>query len=413
MGPDVERVSMARRALTLVSVLLFLGCADAPGARAPGAHDAAAPEADGGAAPCGGECADGFCDEASGACVECVTDDDCDADSPLCIESSCASCAPGDTTCGEPEPPPEPDPDPDPTPPPPPPPDPEPPAPEPAPEPPAGASPFRIRFATYNVRTSNLDNSAWRDSHVGWDANDRARMERVADEIVDQRLTVVAAQEIRGVERDAVLARLREHGQAWGWTTYQQPGLDDTAVLFLRSEWRKVRETHFLIPLQGDLRDRYQVGVLLEHRATGRAVWFYSVHFAAGGDSGAAARLEAARRTVRSIRERAIDGGRPFVLGGDFNAVASGPVGDVFRATDFMRYARNAADSRVNDGCKTFNGNAGWEGRQQCPGGEAPHIDHVWVSRSDMRVETHRVTATVRTSRASDHNPLTVVIERR
>jgi len=110
----------------------------------------------------------------------------------------------------------------------------------------------------------------------------------------------------------------------------------------------------------------------------------------AGGDAGANERAEAARATVRSIREHAIGSDRPFVLGGDFNALASSPVGDIFRAADFMRYARNAADRRQNDGCKTFNGDAGSAGRQQCPLGAAPQIDHL----------VHRVTATECTSRA-------------
>jgi len=88
--------------------------------------------------------------------------------------------------------------------------------PEPAPEP-DRPEPLRIRFATYNVRTSNLNNAAWGDRHVGWDANDGARMERIADEIADQELTVVAAQEMRGNERNAVLARLRDrHDQRSG-----------------------------------------------------------------------------------------------------------------------------------------------------------------------------------------------------
>ena len=410
---------MTRRALTLLPLLVLLGCgashdgdpADS-GAPAEASDGGAEPDPmpDAGGAPCGGECLDGVCDEASGACVECATDDDCAGETPTCVENQCVSCEPGEMECGEPQP----DPDPDPTPPPPPPPDPEPPAPEPDPEPPTGARPFHIRFATYNVRTSNLNNAAWRDSHVGWDSNDAARMQRVADEIAGQSLTVVAAQEMRANERNAVLSRLRsEHGQDWGHTSARQPALDDTAVLFLRSVWRKVRETHFLIPLQGDLRDRYQVGVLLQHRATGRAVWFYSVHFAAGGAAGADERAEAARRTVTSIRERAIATDRPFVLGGDFNATSGSRVGDIFRASGFMKYTRNAADRRINDGCRTFNGLAGWEGRQQCPGGTAAHIDQVWVSRAGMQVETYRVTATRRTSRASDHNPLTTILERR
>ncbi len=420
---------MSLRTSLLPCLLLSLGCGGADlaplpldGARAPSdGGDAAGDEggadegeADEGGPACDGfACLDGVCDEATGACVGCLSDDDCAEDAPTCAEGTCVACAEGDASCGEPPPPaPEPDTEPDTTPPPPPEPDDEPAAPEPRPEPREGERPFRIRFATYNVRTSNLDNAAWRDFHEGWDAKDRERMERVADEILDQELTVVAAQEMRGVERDAVLARLRARGQSWGHTSTNQPALDDTAVLFLRSEWRKVRETYFLIPMQGDLRDRYQVGVLLEHRRTGRAVWFYSVHFAAGGDSGANERAEAARRTVRSLRERAVEGGRPFVLGGDFNAAASGPVGDIFRASGFMKYTRNAADRKVNDGCKSFNGNAGWEGHQQCPGGAASHIDHVWVSDRGMRVETYRVTATARTSRASDHNPLTTVLFR-
>ncbi len=401
---------MARITLTLLSVLLWLGCADSRLGPQP---DGGAPLGDGGAPepsdePCDGLCDEDVCHEPSGACVACVEDTDCASDA-LCIEGACVDC--GDDGCAEL--PPEPDPDPDPTPPPPPPPDDEPPAPDPGPEP-SRPEPFRIRFATYNVRTANLNNSAWGDHHVGWDSNDRARMERVADEIAAQELTVVAAQEMRNNERDAVLARLRErHGERWGFTSRRQPNLDDTVVLYSRAVWQPVRETHFIIPLQGDLRDRYQVGVLLRHRETGRVVWFYSVHFAAGGADGANERAEAARRTVRSIRENAIAHDRAFVLGGDFNAEASGPVGAIFRDAGFMRYARNAVERPQNDGCKTFNGLAGTAGRQQCPGGTASHIDHVWTSRPGMEVLVHRVVATERTSRASDHNPIVVAIQRR
>ena len=97
---------------------------------------------------------------------------------------------------------------------------------------------------------------------------------------------------------------------------------------------------------------------------------------------------------------------------GDFNSASGGPAGDIFRATDFMKYTRNAADQRVNNGCKSFNNIAGWEGRQECPGGEASHIDQVWVSRMDMQVETYRITASARTSRASDHNAVTTILRR-
>lgn len=403
---------MPYRHVTLLPLSLLVGCAivhDGPLDDAGLAGDAAAwtddadtwgpvGREDAGSDPDAGDalpaCAEGceepglVCDESTGACVECVSDADCEGS---CVDSYCVLDGPvdggtPDDAGGSPE-------DPG------------------APSTPAS---FRIRFASYNVRTSNLNNSAWGDHHVGWDANDEARMHRVADEIAAQNLTVVATQEMRRPERQAVLGRLRNrHGQEWGATT-QLRGADDTMVLFLKSTWRKVREIHYSIPMQRPLRDRNQIGVLLEHKRTGRRVWFYSVHFAAGGDDGApAAREEAARRTVRSIRNRAIDNDLPFVLGGDLNTTASSPVGNIFRNAGFMKYARNAASRVVNNGCKTFNGKAGSAGRQSCPGGTAAHIDHVWVSRSGIAVERYKVTATQRTSRASDHNPLTAVLLRR
>lgn len=380
---------MIGRHLALVPLLWVLGCSSAHEGPSDGdtwtpvGRDDAGSDPDAGdAAPaCAVGCDDPglVCDHTSGACVECVTDLDCGGEGSVCDESNCVGGASADA--GVP--------------------------------PDDGGAPtttFVIRFATYNVRTSNLNNSAWGDDHVGWDSNDEARMHRVADEIASQNLTVVATQEMRRPERDAVLRRLRDHhDQAWRATT-QLAGADDTIVLFRESAWRQIRETHFSIPMQSPLRDRNQIGVLLEHDRTGRRVWFYSVHFAAGGSAGAAAREEAARRTVRSIRNHAIENDLPFVLGGDFNTTAASPVGTILRDTGFALYTRAAASRLVNNGCKTFNPNAGSAGRQSCPGGTATHIDHVWVIRSGMDVDTYRVTATARTSRASDHNPLTTIL---
>ena len=279
------------------------------------------------------------------------------------------------------------------------------------PEPPEPPRSFTVRFATYNVRTSNLNNSAWGDTHVGWDGNDAARMRRAADVIAGQRLTVVAAQEMRNKERDEVLKRLSNaHGQNWGHTTQRQ-GADDTFVLFDKSVWKLIRQERYKIPMQPGLNDRYQIGALLEHKATGRRVWVYSVHFAAGGSSGAAARETAARRTVQSIRDRAISRDLPFILGGDLNTVAASPVGRIFRDAGFMRYTREIAARKVNNGCKTFNGQAGTARRQACPGGMASHIDHVWVGRMRMKVKTYKVVANTMTSRASDHNPVVTILE--
>lgn len=277
--------------------------------------------------------------------------------------------------------------------------------------PPPPPQSFIIRFATYNVRTSNLNNSAWGDTHVGWDGNDAARMRKAADTIAGQRLTVVAAQEMRAKERREVLTRLKNaHNQNWGHTTQKQ-GADDTFVLFDKSVWKLIRQEHYKIPLQPGLRDRYQVGALLEHKATKRRIWVYSVHFAAGGSSGANAREVGARRTMQSIKNRAASKNLPFILGGDFNAVASSPVGRIFRNSGFMRYTREIADKKVNNGCKTFNGQAGTAGKQACPGGAASHIDHVWVGKMRMKVKTYKVVANTTTSQASDHNPVVTILE--
>ncbi len=401
-----SRLLGCRASVVLLSVVIGCGGgagADEGGPLGAGSDDASTPvetgaAIDGGAADAGpcGACTDGVCSPASGACVECLAAGDCEADRPFCVENTCVKCAAGDTGCDEAPSDPDP-PDDDPT----------------APPPPPKPAPFEIRFASYNVRTSNLNNAAWGDHHVGWDGDDGERMRRVADTIASQNLTVVAAQEMRRPERDAVLARLQSHhGQAWGFTTQKQ-GADDTVVLFRKSVWSKVRETHFVVPMQSGLQPRNQIGTLLQHKATGREIWVYSVHYAAGGDAVAKkAREEGAKRTLDSIQARAVASGHAFVLGGDFNATSDGAVGDVFRGSGVMKYARSAADLKVNDGCKTFNGRAGSEGLQSCPGGAAAHIDQVWVAKAGVQVTKHQVTANARTSRASDHNPLTTILKR-
>ncbi len=79
----MERRSMICSMRAFVLALLAAGCVGGPGgdgpaaldARVPEVHDAAAPDAapDTDSVPCGGECWEGACDEATGACVECVT----------------------------------------------------------------------------------------------------------------------------------------------------------------------------------------------------------------------------------------------------------------------------------------------------------------------------------------------------
>lgn len=382
---------MTFRAVVGLSFVLATGCGN--GATELAADDAAT--IDGGesadAAPSCSPCSEGVCNPASGACVECLGDGDCAAAKRHCVENTCATCAPADAGCTDV--PIDPDPPGD-----------------------AGVTPepkaFEIRLASYNVRTSNLDNGAWGDTHVGWDSNDGDRMRRVADTIAAQSLTVVAMQEMRGQERDAVLARLaNQYKQDWGFTT-EKDGGDDALVLFRKSVWTKVREVHFSIPLQPALGDRNQIGVLLRHQSTGREIWIYSVHFASGdGAAPEAARTEAAKRTVQSITDEAVAKKQPFVLAGDFNSTSDEPPGDVLRKSDLVKYTRNVAAVVVNNGCKSFNGRAGSEGLQVCFGGVASHIDQVWVPKTGIQVLKYQITATQLTSRSSDHNPLTTILK--
>ena len=269
---------------------------------------------------------------------------------------------------------------------------------------------IKIRFATYNVRTSNLLNDRWGDLNRGWDEKDAARMRLVADTIAGKRLTVVALQEVRKNEYQAILNRLaNHHGQTWGRTT-QKAGPDDTMVIFRKDIWRLTKHIHYKIPLQSQLQSRYQVGARLRHRDSGRRVWFYSVHLAAHAE-GANARKVGARETVKAIKKSAVADDLPFVLGGDFNTTASSPPGKIFSDSGIMRYTRNFAKKKVKDGCKTLNSRAGTAGHQSCPGGAARHIDMVWVGKTKMKVTKHEVVATSTTSRASDHNPVVTIIE--
>lgn len=142
-------------------------------------------------------------------------------------------------------------------------------------------------------------------------------------------------------------------------------------------------------------------------------MWFFAVHLAAGNTADASrARAVGARRTVDAIRDAAVAHDRPFVLGGDFNSLASSEVGDIFRASGLLKYARNHASRLVNDDCKSHNSLAGSAGRQQCgaAGTHAAHIDQIWIARPRVSVGVHRVVADETTSRASDHDPVIAIL---
>lgn len=273
------------------------------------------------------------------------------------------------------------------------------------------SSPFSIRFGSYNVRTATLYNGEWVTTTAGFDRDDARRMRRIARTIAGHRHGVVATQEMRAPGRRAVIRRLEALTDHDWKTSNRELRRDDAMVLFDSAKWRKRREVDFRTPFEPGRPNRHQVGVLLQYKQTGRKVWFYSVHYGIGRNATARQhRRKAARRTIRVIKRNA--NGHPFVLGGDFNEVAGGAAFRTFRRSDYTKYARLVGDRKVNNHCKTWNNHAGSSGRQNCLDRPAPHIDHIWVRKHGMQVRIHKVTANARTSRSSDHNPVTAILRR-
>lgn len=292
------------------------------------------------------------------------------------------------------------------------------------PAPAAGADAVPVVIASYNIRTAgygqaNSWNQAWGDFHAGWDANDAARMARVAATIRDRAargLTIAALQEAHPRERREVLANLPTH---WAGTAPYQNG--ETVVLWDTRTWKQLGTGYFWIQVKADGTKRPQVRTLLQHRVTGKRLYVLSVHFPTASRPDYLKR-DAARRTVEAIRGTAVAQRVPFVLAGDINAPASGIAGDVFRASGVMKYARVAAARRYNDDCRSYIGRAGEGGFAGSAGrqpygcthattGHATQIDHLWTSRG-IGVNTHRVIGDARTSRSSDHNPILARLSR-
>lgn len=263
-----------------------------------------------------------------------------------------------------------------------------------------------IRFASYNVRTSTLNNNRWGDNNSFYDADDARRMKGIAKVIQDRGLSLLAAQEVREKERAGMLNNL----SGWNATGVKDNG--ETVIFWRNDVWEIQGQAQtYRVRIDNDT-TRPQVYALFQHKISKQKVYVFDVHYAAGDRANL--RLEAAKESVAKIRATAIQNNIPFILAGDMNENdrVRGGVVDYLNSTGIMKYSRYVAKEKFHNDCDTHNGKAGLQGLQECGranGGS--HIDHVWVSqRQSVGVNIYNVYATSETSRISDHNPLITAI---
>lgn len=255
-----------------------------------------------------------------------------------------------------------------------------------------------VRFATYNVRTSHLNNGWAGDPDTKYDRDDEKRMKRVARFIKDRNLHITAVQEVRNPERSGILRHLPKNYYATG-----VKGRSDTALIWNADVWKRLDVGRFHVPIRGDV-SRPQIWMKLQHRKTNRKIVVSSLHFAAGKRR-ESLRVAGAERSVKALRKAA--GGLPFVIAGDINGNDSSP-GRMGAYKAFknagLTYTRYAAEHRNGNNCDSHNGKAG-HGKQECRRGRGSHIDMVWVAKV-RKVGSYNLVADKKTSRTSDHNPL-------
>ncbi|MQA05465.1 MAG: hypothetical protein GEV07_23010 [Streptosporangiales bacterium] len=255
-----------------------------------------------------------------------------------------------------------------------------------------------VRFATYNVRTSHLNNKWAGDPDAKYDRDDAARMERVATFIKNKNLHIIAVQEVRHDERRGIMKHLPKNFYASG-----VKGRSDTAIIWNAKAWKHLDTGRFDVRIRKTV-TRPQVWMKLQHRRSGQRI-VSSLHLAAG-DKREHLRIAGAERTVRKMRR--VANGLPFVVAGDINGNdrTRGRMGAyrVFKGAG-LTYTRYLPKYRFGNHCDSHNGRAG-HGKQECrANGRGSHIDMVFVSKA-LRVGSYNLVANARTSRTSDHNPL-------
>lgn len=259
-----------------------------------------------------------------------------------------------------------------------------------------------IEFATYNVRTSTLNNSELGDPDRVFDTDDDIRMQGAAKLLIDNNVTIAATQEVRGAERKSLLSHLPE---GWKATSLNQGKYGFSEVIFWDGKlYKQGRQGVFTIP-KGGGEQRESIWTELISNATGSSVYVFGIHTPTSND---AEREIGAKLTLQEV-DKVVPVGTPYIIAGDMNSNDTAPdrnaVFEVFKQSGLLLYTRTAVDNPKGNNCNTFNSPG--DGRQNCGNGRGSHIDQIWVSKDPkISVLDYRNIATSEALKVSDHNPV-------
>lgn len=179
----------------------------------------------------------------------------------------------------------------------------------------SGSGPATFRVASLNVLgSSHTRPGGQRPSY----AAGPARMPGVVSLLADNGVSVAGLQELQA-DQAVALERLTP-----GWETYpgslRLPRSGPESLTWDRSVWTAVEKHLVDIPFM-DGQERQMPYVLLKHRASGRTLWFSTVHFAPGNrGTGSRWRSVATDRQVALVN-RLLATGHEHVVTGDMNEV--------------------------------------------------------------------------------------------
>lgn len=257
-----------------------------------------------------------------------------------------------------------------------------------------------LKVATYNVLTSGRATKL--GGPAGFDARDEARMKGIAKLIAERNLSIVATQEVRPVERQALLKYLPEYYSASKNRHFLRT-TDD--VIFWDS--RKFKDDGFgtySIPKLGG--SRSSVWLKLVSRETSNPVFIYSMH----ADLSSSGRVRGANVVLSSIAKQP---NAPILVMGDMNSNMSDRGRDevyrTFKSSGKLAYTYEVTRDAKNGNCDTHNSPE--DGRQDCRKTRGSHIDQIWVSKRDANVLLWNNIATSETIKLSDHNPVIVELK--
>ncbi|MHC1765023.1 MAG: endonuclease/exonuclease/phosphatase family protein [Verrucomicrobiia bacterium] len=172
-----------------------------------------------------------------------------------------------------------------------------------------------LRVLTYNI-------------HHGEGTDGKLDLKRIADVILSARPDLVALQEVDNrtqrtgqVDQAAELARLTGFHAVFGKAFDFQGGQYGAAIL---SRWPFEKTEPRVLPGSERHEIRPALTAWIKTGATGPVLTLISTHFDHQSEQ---ERLTQAKRLLEYVAD---DGGRPIILAGDFNALVSSPVMNLF-----------------------------------------------------------------------------------